>query len=468
MRLYRRSGKGLREVSEDLGVSVESLRAWSKRIDIDAGRRQDGLTSEEREELRRLRRENRVLREEREILKNAEVGSTHQRNMSQLITLEVLRGEDGAARDFGRASRVIVLLARRRQLRVYDLRVSAIGVMRLAVGCVAAATVASCSPSASTTSSNSSSAQVPLQRDSDILVGSGSDKLPGTLVLPLGRGPFPAVVLVSGSGPNDRDETIGPNRPFADLARGLAVRGIASLRYDKRTKVYALAIAPRLSSFTATEEYVPDAVAALQLLRSRADIDPHRLFVLGHSQGGTFAPLIAQSVGGLAGVVLWAAASEPFGADLLRQATYLAQVEHQSGPAVDAQLATIRQQAALVDDPNIPLTTPVSSLPGGLGPPYWRSLTHYDAVATARALNMPILLQQGDRDYQVTVADDLSRWDVGLGGRSSVTVKQYPQADHLFLDGSGPPTPTEYFVAGHVDSQVIADLSAWLLTQPAA
>ena len=127
-----------------------------------------------------------------------------------------------------------------------------------------------------------------------IAVSVGNPPLNGTLTLPAHKGPFPAVVLVSGSGPNDQDETVGADKPFLDIADGLATLGIASIRYDKRTRDYPGSI--DLATFTPTQEYVPDAVAAIHLLKRRSDIDTSRIFVLGHSQGGTFAPKIAEAV----------------------------------------------------------------------------------------------------------------------------------------------------------------------------
>src|SRR6185437_11029464 len=98
--------------------------------------------------------------------------------------------------------------------------------------------------------------------DIGLSVSSAAGPLPGTLTVPAGDGPFPAVLLIAGSGPNDRDETIGPNKPFADLARALAMHGIASLRYDKRTFVYG----KNSRVGNVDDEVTDDALAALQTL----------------------------------------------------------------------------------------------------------------------------------------------------------------------------------------------------------
>ena len=126
--------------------------------------------------------------------------------------------------------------------------------------------------------------------EKEVKVGSGEWELPATLTLPVGDGPFPAVVLVHGSGPNDRDETIGPNRPFRDLAWGLASQGIAVLRYEKRTKEHASKLAAGLAGLTIKEEVLDDALAAVALLRKVPKIDPRKVFLLGHSLGAMYAP----------------------------------------------------------------------------------------------------------------------------------------------------------------------------------
>lgn len=289
----------------------------------------------------------------------------------------------------------------------------------------------------------------------------GSPPLEGTLTLPSGKGPFPAVVLLSGSGPNDQDETIGPNKPFRDIALGLAAKGIASVRFDKRTLAYPQSFAT--ATGTPEQEYVPDALAAIRLLKQRPEVNPRRIFVLGHSQGGTYAPLVASRAPEVAGVILAAAGTEPLGAAMLRQMRYLATLPGTTGVQAKAQLPQIEQLAAVIGDPDtLKEMDPATNLMGGAGPAYFLSDLRYDEVATARALPQPLLLLQGDRDYQVTVADDLDVWRKGLKGRDGVSVVQFPNANHLFIDGSGPPNPEEYETPGHVDAAVIATIAGWV------
>jgi uncharacterized protein len=315
---------------------------------------------------------------------------------------------------------------------------------------------ASVPPATSATSAPSAAAGV-----RQIPVGVGSPPLTGTLTLPAGKGPFPAVVLVSGSGPSDQNETVGPNHPFLDIALGLAARGIASLRYDKRTLDYPRSIDQR--TFTLTKEYVPDALAAIRLLRHEPAVSPRRIFVLGHSQGGTYAPLIAQRAPEVAGVIFLAAGAEPIGAAILRQTRYLATLPGATGANARAQLPELLPQVARIDSPAaLAKDSPGTVLLGGAGPAYYLSGFRYHEVATARAIRQPLLFLQGDRDYQVTVASDLDVWLRGLRGRAGVTVVQFPRADHLFLDGTGAPTPLEYARPGHVDPRVIATIATWI------
>jgi uncharacterized protein len=289
----------------------------------------------------------------------------------------------------------------------------------------------------------------------------GTPPLRGTLTLPPGHRHVPAVVMLSGSGPTDRDATAGPNKPFRDVALGLAARGIASLRYDKRQLDYPNSIDP--ITFTAVEEYVPDALAALSVLRNRPEIDRRQIFVLGHSTGGTLAPLVAKRAGAqAAGIVLLAAASEPFGAMILRQLRYLATLPDPVGAQARAQLPETERIAPLLDSPMLAAADPATPVYQGLGPAYFLSLQRYDEIATARGMRRPILILQGERDYQVTVREDLALWQRGLAGRRAVKIVRFPQDDHLFFRGSGRSSPLDYVRPAHVDPKVAATIARWV------
>ena len=289
----------------------------------------------------------------------------------------------------------------------------------------------------------------------------GTPPLKGTLTLPPGKGPFPAVVLVPGSGPNDQDETVGLDKPFRDIAMGLAALGVASLRYDKRTLDYPKSVNPR--TFTPVAEYVPDALAAVRMLEREPEVDNRRIFVLGHSQGGTLAPLIAQRAPQVAGLILLAAATEPLGAALSRQVRYLATLPGEIGAQAAAQLPEVMTIAAQISNVSIlEKDSPGTVLFGGVGPAYYLSELRYNPVATARSDRQPLLILQGGRDYQVTVRNDLDVWLSGLKGRKGVTAVQFPKADHLFIDGSGPPSPADYEKPGHVAPAVIGEIATWV------
>ncbi|HZY41469.1 MAG TPA: alpha/beta fold hydrolase, partial [Anaerolineae bacterium] len=191
--------------------------------------------------------------------------------------------------------------------------------------------------------------------EQDVTVGTGEWQLPGTLTLPKGTGPFAAVVLVHGSGPNDRDETVFVNRPFKDLAWGLASRGIAVLRYDKRTKVYGEKLA-QSTTLTVKEETIDDAVAAVELLRQTANIDPKRVYVLGHSLGGMLAPRIAQADANIAGLIIMAGVTRPLEDVILEQVKYILSLGDTSSAAAQQQLAQTEKLVAAIkaiksDDP---------------------------------------------------------------------------------------------------------------------
>ena len=241
-------------------------------------------------------------------------------------------------------------------------------------------------------------------REEAVTVGANGWPLPGTLLIPGGVARPPVAVLVQGSGPNDRDESIGPNHVFLDLANGLARAGIATLRYDKRTRVFGERFASELKNFTLDDEIVDDAVAALVAVSRRGDLGP--VFVIGHSEGAWLAPRIARRAREegvpIAGVVMLAANASPL-ADV---------IVHQFGIAAAASPPRATQE--MVDEvreerdnvARLVATGHVErgheALPFDMPASAWLDIARYDAPAALLAqTGLPALLVFGARDFQV-------------------------------------------------------------------
>ncbi len=301
----------------------------------------------------------------------------------------------------------------------------------------------------------------------DVTIGSGEWALPGTLTMPKGAGPVPGLVLVHGSGPNDRDETIGPNKPFKDLAWGLATRGIAVVRYEKRSKVYGQRILadPKLEArLTVKEEAIDDALAAAALLQRTKGVDPKRVLILGHSLGGFLIPRIALAAEplGLAGFISMAGLTRPLDDTIVRQMTYLyglagntlTDEDRKKLEDLKAEVAKIK---ALTEADRGSTTKLVGAMPA-----YWLDLRAYDPPETAKSVRTPMLFLQGGRDYQVT-PDDLENWKKALGSRLDVEFRLYPKLNHLFFEGEGIIMPLEYVQKhGSVAPYVVADIVDWI------
>ncbi|GAB2584396.1 alpha/beta fold hydrolase [Dyella jejuensis] len=295
-----------------------------------------------------------------------------------------------------------------------------------------------------------------------VQVPSPSGPLPGTLVIPRAKGPFPAVLLVAGSGPSDRDESVGPNKPLRDVADGLAAAGIASFRYDKRTYVYGAAMAGK--AMTVDDEVTDDALAALRVLARQPSIDPHRLYVLGHSLGAMMAPRIGQRDLQLAGIIMLAAPVTLGPDDIVRQLRYIAQLQGTPSAELDRRLASLTRAC----NTSVLAGSAHASAGNCFHAPdsYWLSTRDYDPVATAKQLHQPMLILQGDGDYQVTPQHDFSRWQAAFAHDSRVTLIAYPGLSHLFMPAGHPPSPADYAKPAHMDARVIRDIAQWIKLQP--
>ncbi|WP_410784891.1 alpha/beta hydrolase family protein [Kribbella sp. C-35] len=282
----------------------------------------------------------------------------------------------------------------------------------------------------------------------DITLDADGRTVPGTLTLPA-RPTGQGAVLLTGGGPFDRDESSGPNKPLKDLAWGLATQGVAVLRFDKITANRPEAMAE--PGYTMTAEYVPHGIAAVRLLAEHVD----RVVLVGHSMGGKIAPRIAAEEPLVAGVVIMAGDTEPMQHAAVRVMRYLAQTNPE---VVSPETVALFERQAVAAD-NVSPDTPAADLPFGAPASFWLDQRAYDPVVTAAKLDVPILVLQGGRDYQVTVADDLPAWREGL---PDATIKILDADNHVFFAGHGQSTMADYQVPGHLDPAVVTTIVDWL------
>ena len=266
----------------------------------------------------------------------------------------------------------------------------------------------------------------------EVTVGPEPVAVPGTLAVPHGAGPWPGVVLLAGSGSLDRDETIGRNKPFKDIAWGLATRGVAVLRFDKVTFTHAGGSSRRLAVHV-RDEYLPARHRGDQTLREHPGVDPARVYVLGHSLGGTVAPRVAAAEPGRGrhdphGRGCPAAALGHRPPDPLSR---LAEPRHRG--VIPASDRRAHQKAGWSTAPTSRPRRRPANYRSGLRRRTGSTSAAMTRPRLAAALDTPMLILQGGRDYQVTVADDLARWRAALDGRPDVTIRVYP--DFIGLAG---------------------------------
>jgi alpha-beta hydrolase superfamily lysophospholipase len=257
-------------------------------------------------------------------------------------------------------------------------------------------------------------------------------------------------VLVPGTGPNDRDETVGAVKVCKDLAEGLASRGILVVRYEKRTRQYSAKMAG-LAKLTVGEETADDAAAAAALLRKQPEVDPKRVYVLGHDLGAYVAPRIAEEDGKLAGLVILAGNVRPLEDVIVDQAEYLG-VKDKQLEGVKAMQAKVKKLEVGDEDGPAVMGMPVY---------YWVDLKGYNPAEKAKTLGLPMLILQGERDFQVNMKD-FALWKAALGGSKGVVMKSFPSLNHLFVTGEGKSTTAEYSKPGHVAADVVNEIARFV------
>ena len=289
--------------------------------------------------------------------------------------------------------------------------------------------------------------------------------LGATLCLPVGGDEAlpPVVVLVQGSGSSDRNEAILQNAPFKDLAHGLAELGVATLRYDKRTFIYPECAGDTGLDIDIRAEMLDDVNAAIALMRTDGRVDGSRIFVLGHSLGGMMVPAIAAENPDLAGAISMAGS--------LRRLWEIVYDQNQEAIAAydavelpEAQRAVLDAQVAQIEADMETFRGAISELADDallLGVPvrYWRSLEEYAGEHFIDELKLPLLILQGDADFQVYADVDYPLWQEALAGRDNVSFCLYEGLNHLMMPTQGLRDTTEYVTPSHVREDVIADIA---------
>ncbi|WP_316744081.1 alpha/beta fold hydrolase [Pedobacter antarcticus] len=296
-----------------------------------------------------------------------------------------------------------------------------------------------------------------LYTEKTISVNTPGHELAAILTMPAEGTNFPIVVLVHGSGPSDMDETIGPNKPFKDLAAGLAAKGIASVRYVKRTMVYAGEFS---GVFTVKEETLDDAAAALKIALQTPGVDKKQVYIFGHSLGGMLAPRIAGLVPETKGIILAEAPARKMVDILIEQNQYLYDHSKDTTAQAKAQLdfaLKALEQGRINQLGQLKADSVVLGLPAS----YWVDLNQYNQVEAAQKLNKRILVIQGEQDFQVSVKD-FEIWKAALEKKKNVTLKLYPDLNHLLSSQVEKGDLRQYESPSSVSETLINDIVAWI------
>ena len=303
-----------------------------------------------------------------------------------------------------------------------------------------------------------------------IVVGERTEwALSGVLTLPKDAdGKVPAVVLVHGSGPHDMDSTLFENKPFRDIAEYLSSRGIAVIRYDKRTFTHGLKMVQTSGgSLTVYEETIEDAVLAAEILRDDSRIDGNKIFIAGLSLGGMLAPRIHAEGGNFAGIISLAGSPRSIhDISFDQQMAYWETMPESedkdyalSSDYKEFYAAELERIFSLPDD------EAKNTLVGGVSAYYYKD---WDKILTheyVNNINIPFLIMQGSADFQVYADKDFVEWQKLLAGRENATFKLYENLNHIFMQSSGyniTELEKEYGAKSNVDAQVLQDMADWI------
>lgn len=296
----------------------------------------------------------------------------------------------------------------------------------------------------------------------EIEIGLAEEPLDGLLTLPNGIDQPPVVILVHGSGQSDMDETIGAvnNKPFRDIAHGLATKGIASIRYNKRYYQYADSIPENMTVY---EEVLEDVYDAISFAQSSEKVDPNRIYILGHSFGGMLSPKIASEKEIVAGIISLAGSPRKLEDIIYDQAVFFTSKDESTEESekelyLEIMSASVERVKSLSQ---VDLLEPILGCTGY----YWQSLNEINTIEIVTKLKIPMLFLQGSADFQVFSEVDFALWKKILQDQENATFIEYPGLNHLFMPTTGAFDTSDYDIKSKVDDQVITDIAKWIQSQ---
>lgn len=291
----------------------------------------------------------------------------------------------------------------------------------------------------------------------DLIIKSENIELKGTLLNPEKGCLKKLVIFVHGSGPNDRDETIFENKPFRDIAESLYTKGISSFRFDKKTLSNPESFNDKS---TIDDEVTNDIINIVAYFKNDSKFSNYEITVLGHSLGAYLLPRIANKSNQISKIILFAGNSRPLDHLIIEQYEYL----YKLTPTQELKDASqkVKEQIAVLNSKSFNINTPKEKLPFNLSANYWQSVLNYKPLNEIKKVKIPILILQGERDYQVTMKD-FELWKTSLKNNKKVSFISYPKLNHIFMSGEKPSDPKEYAIKGIVDEKVIEDIKNFII-----
>ena len=293
--------------------------------------------------------------------------------------------------------------------------------------------------------------------------------LKGILTLPEGVGPFPAAVLVHGSGSSNMDEKVGKLTPFKDIALGLAQRGVATIRYDKRSFTHGLKmVADKNLTVTVREETIDDALLAARMLRADERIDAGRVFLIGHSMGAMLAPRIECEGGDFRGLVLMAGTPRRMEEVLMEQtAEVMGSLPKFLGWIGRKQTAKFEKLFDGLYDLSDEAAK-AKKVGGGTTLYYFKEMGDPTVEQWLAQTKKPMLILQGEKDCQVKADVDFVRYQQLLADRENVAFRLYPGLNHAFVSArfdSLAKAKQEFTPERHIGDDVLNDIAEWIKAQ---